>query len=85
MITVCDADVNCGRCVLGVPSGRTCGVNGLLIGVAGIRRWFGTGFKSREQVEKEEQQRLDEINEERRVKGKKPLEMPKGGGEMGKA
>ena len=53
--------------------------------IAGIRRWFGTGFKSKEEVEKEEQQRRDEINEERRVKGKKPLETTKREGEMGKA
>ena len=35
-------------------------------------------------MSKDEQQRLDEINEERRIKGKKPLEMPKTEGEMGK-
>ena len=56
-----------------------------LTAFAGIRRWFGTGFKSKEEVEKEEQQRRDEINEERRVKGKKPLETTKREGEMGKA
>lgn len=43
----------------------------------GIRRWFGTGFKSREQMEVEEQARIDEINEERKLQGRKPLDEKK--------
>ena len=53
----------------------------ILIRCPGIRRWFGTGFKSKQEVEAEERERLEEINEERRVKGKKPLQMPKKEGE----
>lgn len=53
----------------------------VLIGYPGIRRWFGTGFKSKQEVEAEERERLEEINEERRLKGKKPLQMPKKDGE----
>ena len=52
-------------------------VDGMLTSSSGIRRWFGTGFKSKQEVEAEEQEKLDEINEERRLKGKKPLKLPK--------
>ena len=43
----------------------------------GIRRWFGTGFRSKREIEEEEEERLERINEERRVKGRPPLGITK--------
>ena len=43
----------------------------------GIRRWFGTNFKSAKELDAEEDARLDRINEERRIQGRKPLDVPK--------
>lgn len=44
---------------------------------AGIRRWFGTGFRSKQELKVDEQAKLDELNEERRIQGRKPLKLPK--------
>ncbi|KAK3710094.1 Ski complex subunit Rec14 [Vermiconidia calcicola] len=45
--------------------------------VQSIRRWFGTNFKSAKELDAEEDARLDRINEERRLQGRKPLDVPK--------
>ena len=40
----------------------------------GIKRWFGTGFKSKEEMEVEEDKKYEIYDEELRVRGKKPIE-----------
>ena len=44
---------------------------------AGIRRWISTGFKTAKQLEAEDTAKLIRINEERRLRGAKPLDLPK--------
>jgi hypothetical protein len=43
----------------------------------GIKRWFGNGFKTKEEVEQEEIEKYNEYNEALRVMGRKPIERPK--------
>jgi len=45
-------------------------------GMLGIRRWISTGFKTSKQVEEEATAKLERINEERRMRGAKPLKVP---------
>lgn len=42
----------------------------------GIKRWFGTGFKSKERLQEEEDKQYEIWNEERQARGMKPLEKP---------
>lgn len=42
-----------------------------------MRRWFGNGFKSQLEVEVEEEQKFEDMNEDRRIRGLKPMERPK--------
>lgn len=39
----------------------------------GIKRWFGTGFKSTEEMELEEEERYRVYNEELRIRGEEPV------------
>jgi len=41
--------------------------------VQSIRRWFGTQFKSKQEVTVEKQVELEEINEQLRASGKQPM------------
>jgi hypothetical protein len=45
-------------------------------GDTGIRRWISTGFKSADTLEAEATEKLIRINEERRLRGAKPLDIP---------
>lgn len=44
------------------------------MGSAGIKRWFGNGFKSKQEMEADEDNQFEVWNEELRVRGKKPIE-----------
>lgn len=41
--------------------------------VQSIRRWFGTQFKTKEEVTEDKRARYEEINEQLRASGKQPL------------
>ena len=41
---------------------------------AGIKRWFGTGFKSKQELELEEEKKYEIYDEEMRIRGKRPIE-----------
>lgn len=41
--------------------------------VQSIRRWFGTQFKSKQEVEELKREQWEEINEKLRASGKEPL------------
>ena len=43
------------------------------MGFVGIKRWFGTGFKTSQEVEVEEEGRMAQVNEELRLMGKMPV------------
>ncbi|KAK5163740.1 uncharacterized protein LTR77_010413 [Saxophila tyrrhenica] len=45
--------------------------------VQSIRRWISTGFRTTKELEEEDTERLVRINEERRLRGAKPLDLPK--------
>jgi len=42
--------------------------------VPGIRRWFSTSFKSRQELEVEKDEFYDKYNEERRIQGKEAVD-----------
>ena len=41
--------------------------------VQSIRRWFGTGFKSKAEIEEKEENKWEDMNEELMKRGKQPL------------
>ena len=44
--------------------------------VQSIKRWFGTGFKSKQETQLEEEKKFDEMNEILKQRGQKPLKQP---------
>jgi len=42
--------------------------------MAGIKRWFGTGFSSKEDIEIQKDEQYKKLNEELRLRGKRPLD-----------
>ena len=46
----------------------------IIVLLAGIKRWFGNGFKSQKQAEEEEVEAKRARIEERKSRGKRPLE-----------
>ncbi|KAK3114987.1 hypothetical protein LTR53_006116 [Teratosphaeriaceae sp. CCFEE 6253] len=53
--------------------------------VNSIRRWFGTGFKSKQQVEQEEISRHEQLNEELRIRGKRMIDREQEQGDAARA
>lgn len=44
------------------------------LSLAGIKRWISTGFKSKHELDAEKDQQYEIYNEERRLKGKMPVD-----------
>ncbi|KAK3673798.1 hypothetical protein LTR78_006352 [Recurvomyces mirabilis] len=42
--------------------------------VQSIKRWFSNGFKGKDELDAERDQRNQQINEERRIRGQKPID-----------
>lgn len=46
------------------------------IASAGIKRWFGNGFKSQQEVKVEEDEMFEQYNDKLRIRGRRSLEKP---------
>ena len=40
----------------------------------GIKRWFSNGFKAKDEIDAEKDARHQHLNEERRIRGQKPID-----------
>lgn len=45
--------------------------------MTGIKRWFGTGFASKQEIENQKDEQYKKLNEELRLRGKRPLDREK--------